>query len=98
MKSQVGGMYSDANVDKDREQLDRMGVFSRIIIETHPGANGVILQVDLKETSPYLVFPAIGVTAEQGITAGVGLKSTNFLRSGANLSSAVRFGGATSLK
>jgi outer membrane protein insertion porin family len=95
MKSQVGGMYSDSNVDKDREQLDRMGVFSRIIIETHPGANGVILQVDLKETSPYLVFPAIGVTAEQGITAGVGLKSTNFLRSGANLSSAVRFGGAT---
>ena len=46
----------------------------------------------------YLPYPAIGVTGEQGVTFGVGLKSTNFLSSGANLAAAARFGGANEIE
>ena len=95
MKSKVGEQYSASNVAKDRERLDRMALFSKIAIEALSGANGVILRVELKETAPYFPYPAIGVTAEQGLTVGGGLKSTNFLATGANLSTAARFGGAT---
>jgi outer membrane protein assembly factor BamA len=94
MKSQVGGLYSASNVARDYERLDRMGLFSGIAVEATPGTNGVILRVTLKETSPYFVYPAISVTGEQGLTIGAGLKSTNFLGSGANVSIAARGGGA----
>jgi outer membrane protein assembly factor BamA len=71
-----------------------MGLFSGIAIEARAGTNGVILRVELKETSPYFPYPAISVTDETGLTLGVGLKSTNFLGSGANASIAARGGGA----
>lgn len=95
MKSKVGEPYSASNLAQDRQRLDRMGLFSRIDVAARAGAGGVVIQVDLKETLPYLPYPAISVTGEQGITAGAGLKSTNFLGSGANLATAARFGGAT---
>src|SRR4051812_19849378 len=95
MKSQTGGLYSASNVERDYERLDRMGLFSGIAIEAAPGANGAVLTVTLKETSPYFVYPAISVTGEQGVTIGAGLKSTNFLGSGASVSIAARGGGAT---
>jgi outer membrane protein assembly factor BamA len=94
MKSQAGGVYSDASVAKDLEQLDRMGLFSGVEIEASRGSSGVILRVKLKETTPYFPYPAISVTAEQGVTAGIGVKSTNFFGSGANVSIAARAGGA----
>jgi outer membrane protein assembly factor BamA len=95
MKSQVGGLYSASNIARDHERLDRMGLFSGIAIEATPGTNGVILHVALKETAPYFIYPAISVTGEQGLTVGAGLKSTNFLGSGASASIAARGGGAT---
>jgi outer membrane protein assembly factor BamA len=95
MKSQVGGIYSAENVAQDHERLDRMGLFTGIAIDESHGTNGVVLNVTLKETTPYFVYPAISVTGEQGLTIGAGLKSTNFLGSGANVSIAVRGGGAT---
>ena len=95
MKSQAGGLYSGSNVEEDYERLDRMGLFSAIAIEASSGPNGAIVQVTLKETAPYFVYPAISVTGEQGLTIGAGLKSTNFLGSGASLSVAARGGGAT---
>jgi len=95
MKSQVGGLYSASNLATDHERLDRMGLFSGIAVDAFSGANGVILVVNLTETSPYFVYPAISVTDEQGLTIGAGLKSTNFLGSGANASIAARGGGAT---
>ena len=94
MKSQVGGLYSAASVATDNERLDRMGLFSGIDIDSGPGANGAIINVNLRETSPYFPYPAISVTDEQGLTIGAGLKSTNFLGSGANVSIAARGGGA----
>ncbi len=98
LKSREGKPYSEANVAKDRERLDRMALFSRIDITATPGDSGVILDVDLKETLPYLPYPAVNLTDEQGLTIGGGLKSTNFLGRGANLSAGARFGGATEIE
>ena len=98
MKSKVGEPHSASNVAKDRERLDRMAVFSKIAIDARASTNGVILREDLKETLSYLPYPAIGVTGEQGVTFGLGLKSTNFLSSGANLAAAARFGGANEIE
>ena len=98
MKSKVGEPHSASNEAKDRERLDRMAVFSKIAIDARPGTHGVILREDLKETLSYLPYPAIGVTGEQGVTFGLGLKSTNFLSSGANLAAAARFGGANEIE
>jgi len=95
MKSKVGEPYSESNTERDIELLDRMSLFSKIDVDAQPGITGVVLRVVLKETQPYLPYPAISITAEQGTTAGFGLRSTNFLGSGVNLATAIRFGGAT---
>ena len=95
MKSKVGELYSAANVAEDRVRLDRMALFTKIAIEARPGSDGVVIQVALKETLAYLPYPSFSVTGEQGVTVGGGLKSTNFLGTGANLATSVRFGGAS---
>lgn len=98
MKSKVGEPYSALSTSKDRERLDRMLLFSEVAIDAQPGANSVLIRVRLKETPSYLPYPALSVTAEQGVTAGGGLKSTNFLGTGANLAAAGRFGGASEVE
>jgi outer membrane protein insertion porin family len=95
MKSKVGEPYSASNLALDRQRLDRMALFSKIAVAARAGASGVVIQVEVKETLPYLPYPAISITGEQGVTAGAGLKSTNFLGRGVNLATAARFGGAT---
>jgi outer membrane protein assembly factor BamA len=95
MKSKAGEPYSPSNLVEDRQRLDRMALFTKIAIEAQAGAAGVILQVELKETLPYFPYPSVSLTSEQGVTAGGGLKSTNFLGTGTNLATAARFGGAT---
>jgi outer membrane protein assembly factor BamA len=95
LKSKVGEPFSAANMEQDRQRLDRMFLFSRIALVARAGRGGVVIDVELKETLPYLPYPAISVTAEQGVTVGAGLKSTNFLGSGTNLATSARFGGAT---
>jgi len=98
LKSREGEFLSEDNLAKDRERLDRMALFSNIDITANTGNDGTILEINLKETLPYLPYPAIGVTGEQGTTLGVGLKSANFLGRGTNLSAAARFGGATEVE
>ncbi|MBN2320135.1 MAG: BamA/TamA family outer membrane protein [Acidobacteria bacterium] len=94
LKSLEGESYSAANVSEDRKRLDRMALFSKIDIIANHGKDGVTLDIELKETLPYLPYPAISITGEQGVTFGGGLKSTNFLGKGSNLAAAGRFGAA----
>jgi len=95
LKSREGEIYAEENLIKDRERLDRMALFSKIDITGNPGDDGFTVDIELKETLPYLPYPTIGITGEQGFTIGVGLQSTNFLGRGTNLSTAARFGAAT---
>lgn len=95
MMSKVGQPYSAANLAQDKQRLDRMALFTRIVLDAHAGAGGVVIQVEVKETLPYLPFPSFSITAEQGVTAGAGFKSTNFLGSGASVATVARFGGAS---
>jgi len=95
LKSRTGESYSEENLAKDRERLDRMALFSKIDITANEEDDAVTLDIEIKETLPYLPHPAFNITDEQGVTIGGGLKSTNFLGRGTNLSTSARFGGAT---
>jgi outer membrane protein assembly factor BamA len=98
LKSREGEVFLEENLAVDRERLDRMALFSKIDIKAESHDEGIVLDVDLKETLPYLPYPAFSITDEQGVTIGGGLKSTNFLGRGTNLAAAARFGGATEIE
>jgi len=98
MTSREGEPFSAANVDKDYEGLDKLGVFSQTHIKAIPGDSGVVLELDVKETFRYLPVITGEISDENGISLGGGLKSVNLLGSGIYLSATAKFGGATTIE
>jgi outer membrane protein assembly factor BamA len=95
--SKVGEPYLEANAEKDLERLDRLGIFSSIEINPIEEDDGVILEIDVKETFPYLPMISIEITDENGLSLGPGFRSVNLFRRGVALSAAARFGGAMNI-
>jgi outer membrane protein assembly factor BamA len=97
LASQVGEPYLKENADKDAQRLDRLGIFSAIKIEPIEEGNGVVLEIEVKETFPYLPTISLDVSDENGLSIGPGFKSINLRGRAISFSVAARFGGTTSL-
>jgi outer membrane protein assembly factor BamA len=95
LASKVGEPYLAVNAEKDPERLDRLGVFSSTKFLAVAEGDGVLLQIDVRETFPYLPTLSIEITEENGTAIGPGLKSVNFLGRAINMSASARFGGQT---
>ena len=98
MVSEVGKPYTATNVKDDYEGLDKLGVFSEVLIDAVPGDTGVVLELDVKETLGYLPVIAGEINDENGLSLGGGLKSVNLFGSGIYLSATAKFGGATTIE
>jgi len=96
--SRIGEPYLEETVARDRERLDRLGIFSAVSV--HPSAQdgGVLLEYELKETFPYLPLITADITDADGLTIGPGLKATNLFGRGISFSGAARFGQATTVE
>ena len=95
LASRVGVPFSERNLQKDAERLDRLRIFSSI--QTRPVAveGGVRVEIEVRETFPYMPTISIQVNDENGVSAGPGFKSPNFLGRGIELGGAAQFGGST---
>ncbi|GMR24093.1 MAG: hypothetical protein BMS9Abin37_2589 [Acidobacteriota bacterium] len=95
--SRVGEPFSEQNVKKDAERLDRLRIFSFIEIRSIAADSGVRIEIEVRETFPYMPTLSIQVNDENGASAGPGFKSVNFLGRGIELGAAAQFGGSTNL-
>ncbi len=79
LASKEGQPYLAENANRDPERLDRLGVFSSVKFNAVAEGEGVVLQVDVQETFPYLPTLSIEITEENGTAVGPGFKSVNLL-------------------
>ena len=96
--SRVGGPYRPETTIRDKERLDRLGIFSSIEVHPRPQNGGVLLEYDLKETFPYLPVITADITDADGLTIGPGVKAVNLFGRGISFSGAARFGQAKTLE
>ena len=96
--SRVGQPYLAEDASKDRERLDRLGMFSAVEIRPVVAGDTVVLEVEVAQTLRYLPLVSLGISDEDGASVGGGLKSADFLGTGYSLSSAARFGGSTQVE
>jgi outer membrane protein assembly factor BamA len=95
MVSRVGEPFRRANIVKDKERLDRLGIFSSIEINAIEENNEIVVDIEVKETFPYLPMLSIEVTDENGVSAGPGFRAVNLFGRAVRFIASARFGGAT---
>jgi len=96
--SKVGEPYREENETIDRERLDRIGAFSDIAFEISERDGGVVLDVMLRETTPWIPLITADITDADGLTLGPGVKAVNLLGRGIYLSASARFGQSTTVE
>ena len=92
--SRVGEPFKRENVDLDKERLDRTRIFSSIDVKALSEDDGVVIDITVTETFPYLPIISMQVNDENGVSLGPGFRSINFLGRGIELGGSVQFGGA----
>ncbi len=97
LASQVGEPYSKENAEKDAKRLDQLGIFSAVKIEAIEEGDGVVIEIEVRETFPYLPTLSLEVSDENGLSTGPGFKSINLRGRAISFSASARFGGATTV-
>ncbi len=93
--SEPGRQFSEANLRKDLEYLDRLAVFSALDARALPEEGGVAIEFNLDEISRIFPYPSIEITGESGVAIGGGVKWANPGDVPAHLSTYVQGGGTT---
>lgn len=96
--SKVGEPYLEENEAKDTGRLETLKIFSAGHFETSVVDGGVVLDVVLTETQPWIPLISANLTDNDGITLGPGLKAGNLFGRAISLSAAARFGKATTVE
>ena len=95
LASRVGEAFRSENIEKDKERLDRLGIFSSIEIQAIEDNDEIVIDIEVKETLPYLPMLSIEVTDENGVSVGPGVRAVNLFGRAVRLNASIRFGGAT---
>jgi len=93
LASRVGESFDARQAREDRERLDRLGIFSAIEVRPVYREDEVILEINVAEVMPYLPYPSLNYTEENGLSFGGGVKFLNLLGRGVSGSLSARFGG-----
>lgn len=93
--SRVGEVYTAETARNDYRSLDRLGMFSAIVMHPAPAGEEVLLVIEVQEMPKVFPHPSIGITGENGTSGGVGIKIPSLWRRGISLSSTARFGPLT---
>jgi len=91
--SRIGESFDARKAREDRERLDRLGIFSAIEVQPVYREDEVILEINVAEVMPYLPYPSLNYTDENGLSFGAGVKFLNLLGRGISGSASARFGG-----
>lgn len=94
LATEVGKPFDPATLETDYEHLERLGIFSEIVIYPSLDGGEVVVFLEVRETFPYLPVVNMSISDENGISAGGGLKSVNLFGRAIYFSGNVQFGGA----
>src|SRR5882672_8577686 len=64
LASKIGQQYTMASEEADRQLLDRLTIFSSIQVTPRVEGEGVALDIRVKETFPYSIYPSISSSQE----------------------------------
>lgn len=92
--SKVGEPLIQENLEKEKNRLELLDIFSDIRIETEVVGNEVILTYAFVETFPILPSIGIKISDENGVSVGGGVKSPNLRGRDIYFSGRVMFGGS----
>ena len=98
LATQVGDTLTVESILKNREWLDRLGVFTSIRFLTLKQPDGLVLFVQVTEATPYLPSLSMELTEENGFSIGPALSAINFAGTATKVTGFARFGGATNLQ
>ncbi len=93
--SEVGDLYRPELLEDGRARLDRLDIFSSIELTATAGDAGVVLQVEVQETFPWLPSVSVSITDDNGVAFGPQVKNNNFLGRNIFLAGRLQFGGVT---
>lgn len=94
MISKVGEPLSRENLNKEKNRLELLDIFSDIRIETEVVGDEVILTYIFVETFPILPSIGLKISDENGVSVGGGIKSPNLLGRDIFFSGRMMFGGS----
>jgi len=92
--SKVGEPLSQEHLDKEKNRLELLDIFSDIQIETELVRDEVILTFIFVETFPILPSLGLKISDENGVSFGGGVKSPNLFGKDIFFSGRVLFGGS----
>jgi len=96
--SKVGEPCLQANLEKEKQNLEQLDIFAGIEIEAELGPDGVIVHYKFVEL--FLLLPSVGIkfSDETGISVGAGVKVPNLMGKDVFLSARFLVGGYTELE
>jgi outer membrane protein insertion porin family len=92
--SKVGEPLLQQNLERERQKLELLDIFSDVRIETEVVGDEVILAYIFVETFPILPSLGLKISDENGVSYGGGVKSPNLLGKDIFFSGRVLFGGS----
>ncbi len=92
--SKVGEPLSQENLDREKNKLELLDIFSEIQIETELVGDEVILAFIFIEIFPILPSIGLKISDENGVSVGGGVKSPNLLGKDIFFSGRLLFGGS----
>ena len=96
LATRVGEPYVEKNVEEDLRRLDRLDLFNSYEVRPMLERDEVVLEVEVDETSPWLVYPSVGISDENGWSVGPGVRTLNLWGRDIRFGGSARFGGETS--
>jgi outer membrane protein insertion porin family len=94
LTSKVGEALRQENLDREKQKLELLDIFSDIQIETELVGDEVILTYIFVETFPILPSLGLKISDENGVSVGGGVKSPNLLGRDIFFSGRALFGGS----
>lgn len=94
----VGEPFDPDTLRQDIELLDRLDVFATIDITHRSESDGVVVEIVVTESHPFVPSVSVQITDENGVSAGGGVKFNNLGGRGVKGGFRALFGGATTLE
>jgi len=96
--SKVGEPCLEENLDKEKLELEKLGIFASVDIKAELGPDGVIVHYKFVELLILLPSVSVKFSDETGVSAGLGIKVPNLMGKDVFLSARFLVGGYTELE
>lgn len=72
-----GDLADPAGIERGRQAVQDLGLFREVDASTRPGADGVVLQLEMREKYHLLVLPRVDVNSDRDVSYGAQLRWSN---------------------